>query len=172
MTENEERPTKLELHSFEIWKQYEKIAVHFNDLILRLRVQALGGVAAIAALAGFVLKEHPSGHIGWKVLAVAFAVLLIFWIALCLLDLLYYNRLLLGAVDAILEIESASQKGQFIRSLNLSTKIKAAVEGRSCRWRQSLWGPIIFYSVVAVVLIVLFIFAVCQGWYSVLPRGG
>jgi hypothetical protein len=172
VTENEERPAKLQLHSFELWEEYEKIAVHFNDLILRLRVQALGGVAAIAALAGFVLKEHPAGLIGWKVLAVAFAVLLIFWIALCLLDLLYYNPLLLGAVDAILEIESASQKGKFITSLNLSTKIKAAVENRCCRWRRSLCGPIIFYLLVAVVLIVLFLFSVWQGWPSVTPTGG
>lgn len=172
MTENEERPTKLELHSFELWKQYEKVAVHFNDLILRLRVQALGGVAAIAALAGFVLKEHPAGVIGWKVLAVAFAVLLIFWIALWLLDLLYYNPLLLGAVDAILEIESASQKGQFITSLNLSTKIKAAVEDRSCKWRRSLLGPIIFYSLVAFVLIALFLLSAWYGWCSVPPTGG
>jgi len=167
VTENEEGPTKLQLHSFELWKEYEKTAVHFNDLILRLRVQALGGVAAIAAFAGFVVKEHPSGLIGWKVLAVAFAVLLIFWIALFLLDLMYYNRLLLGAVDAILEIESASQKGEFITSLNLSTKIKAAVEDRSCRWRRSLRGPIIFYSLVAVVLIALFLFSAWQGCYSV-----
>lgn len=172
MTENEERPTKLELHSFEVWKQYEKIAVHFNDLILRLRVQALGGVAAIAALAGLVLKEHPSGLIGWKVIAVAFAVLIVFWIAVGLLDLLYYNPLLIGAVDAILEIESASQKEQFITSLNLSTKIKAAVEDRSCRWRRSLLGPIIFYLLVAVVLSGLFLLSAWYGWYSAPPTGG
>jgi len=169
VAENEERPTKLELHSFELWKHYENIAVHFNDLILRLRVQALGGVAAVAALASFLMKEHPTGLIGWQVLTVAFAVLLVFWIALWLLDRLYYNRLLLGAIDAILEIESASQKGEFITSLNLSTKIKAAVEDRSRRWRQSLLGPTIFYSLVAVVLGALFLFTAWHGWWCAVP---
>jgi hypothetical protein len=118
-----------------------------------------------------VLKEHPAGLIGWKVIAVAFAVLIVFWIAVGLLDLLYYNRLLLGAVDAILEIESASQNEKFITSLNLSTKIKAAVEDRSCRWRRSLLGPIIFYLLVAVVLSGLFLLSAWYGWCSMPPTG-
>jgi hypothetical protein len=159
VTENEEHPSQLELHSFKLWKEYEKIAVHFNDLILRLRVQALGGVAAISALAGLVLKEHPMGLIGWKVLAVAFAVLFFFWIALFFLDLLYYTPLLLGAVEAILEIEAANQKGEFVTWINLSTKIKDYVEHRSCKWHRSLLGPIIFYSIVAMVLMALFVFS-------------
>ncbi len=38
----------------------------------------------------------------------------------------------------------AGRKGQIITPLNLGTKIKAAVEDRSCRWRRSLWGPSFF----------------------------
>src|SRR5688500_4996729 len=36
----------------QLWTEYEKIAMHFNDLILRLRVQALSGITAILALSG------------------------------------------------------------------------------------------------------------------------
>lgn len=35
---------------FEVWTKYEDIAMHFNDLLIKLRTQALGGVAAISAL--------------------------------------------------------------------------------------------------------------------------
>ena len=33
-----------------LWVEYEKIAMHFNDLLIKLRTQSLGGLAAI----GFV----------------------------------------------------------------------------------------------------------------------
>jgi hypothetical protein len=41
MAKREGRPTKLELHAFELSKHYENLAVHFNDLILGLGIQAL-----------------------------------------------------------------------------------------------------------------------------------
>lgn len=37
---------------FNVWKEYEGIAMHFNELIIRLRTHALGGVAAISAIIG------------------------------------------------------------------------------------------------------------------------
>ena len=41
---------------YELWQKYEKVAMHFNDLIIRLRTQALAGVAALSALTGFFAK--------------------------------------------------------------------------------------------------------------------
>jgi hypothetical protein len=35
---------------FNRWLEYEKITMHFNDLLIRLRIQALGGLAAICAI--------------------------------------------------------------------------------------------------------------------------
>jgi hypothetical protein len=32
---------------FEVWTKYEDIAMHFNDLLIRLRTQALGAIAAL-----------------------------------------------------------------------------------------------------------------------------
>jgi hypothetical protein len=35
-----------------LWEKYEDIAMHFNDLLIRLRTQSLAGVAALSALVG------------------------------------------------------------------------------------------------------------------------
>jgi hypothetical protein len=42
----------------EVWKDYEEIAMHFNDLLIKLRTQALGGVAALSALVGIFGKTE------------------------------------------------------------------------------------------------------------------
>lgn len=41
----------------ELWEKYEQIAMHFNDLIIRLRTQALAGVAALSTLVGLFAKS-------------------------------------------------------------------------------------------------------------------
>ena len=41
----------------ELWEKYEEIAMHFNDLIIRLRTQALAGVAALSTLVGLFAKS-------------------------------------------------------------------------------------------------------------------
>lgn len=47
-----------------------------------------------------------------------------------ILDFMYYNRLLVGAVDALLEIEGQSKQSCRVDMLILSTKIEAAVAGQ------------------------------------------
>jgi len=47
------------INRFDLWKEYERVAMHFNDLIIRLRSQSLGGVAAFATLAGVVANQFP-----------------------------------------------------------------------------------------------------------------
>jgi hypothetical protein len=37
----------------ELWGKYEDIAMHFNELLIRLRTQALGAVATIVTAAGY-----------------------------------------------------------------------------------------------------------------------
>jgi hypothetical protein len=91
---------------FQMWKEYEAIAIHFNDLILKLRIQALGGVAAIAAIAGIVLKEAEDGKFQWNLLGFSFLALIPVWVAVWLLDFLYYTPLLYGAVEAIRKLET------------------------------------------------------------------
>jgi len=115
---------------FEAWKEYESIAVHFNDLLIRLRIQALGGVAAISALVGFLSKGDTPENFRWGILAVVFFILALFWIAVWILDFRYYHRLLLGAVASILRIEERSRTHTHIEALELSHNIERAVSGK------------------------------------------
>jgi hypothetical protein len=43
-----------------LWEKYEDIAMHFNDLLIRLRTQSLAGVAALSALVGIFSKDGPA----------------------------------------------------------------------------------------------------------------
>jgi len=71
----------------EVWKEYEKIAVHFNELIIRLRSQSLGVVAALATLVGVILHETGQGTARWNVMAAAFLCLI--WVTIWILDFCY-----------------------------------------------------------------------------------
>jgi hypothetical protein len=35
---------------FDVWDKYEAIAMHFNDLLIKLRTQALAAVAALSTI--------------------------------------------------------------------------------------------------------------------------
>src|SRR5262249_16191999 len=110
------------------WKEYEDVAMHFNDLIIRLRSQSLGGVAVFATLATVVIKTDISVTLRWEVMTGAFALLTVFWIAVWVLDLGYYNRLLCGAVAALLAIEKDSSGQKLVERIDLSTRIEKAVQ--------------------------------------------
>jgi hypothetical protein len=116
------------LNLFSIWQEYEQVAMHFNDLLIRLRTQALGGVAALAALAGVMVRGDLGPTLRWSVLVCAFLLLILFWVAVWILDMRYYNRLLHGAVQALLEIEEASRASKPASGLVLSTRIEETAE--------------------------------------------
>ncbi len=125
---------------FQVWQEYEKIAMHFNDLLIRLRTQALGGVAAVAVLAAVIVRGDISATLRWEVLAAAFLMLVLFWVAVFLLDECYYNRLLEGAVDAIVELEDCDINGKPFPGLKMSRRIEEVIAtgkpGRSATsWR-------------------------------------
>ena len=122
----------------DVWERHEKIAMHFNDLILKVRMQALGALAAVVTIGGVLLKTvQPEQHLSWGVVTSVFFILLAFWIAIWLLDFWYYNRLLTGAVDALLELEDAINSGAEI-DFNMSHKIEAAVLGKAPRKKGTL----------------------------------
>jgi hypothetical protein len=87
-----------------LWDKYEKVAMHFNELLIRLRTQALGAVATIVTATGFLMSHQPSDEPWWAVSAVSL-LLLIAWCTLWMIDVCYYSRLLRGAVNALLKIE-------------------------------------------------------------------
>jgi hypothetical protein len=85
----------------DVWEKYEDIAMHFNDLLIRLRTQALAAVAAISTLVTIFGKTGADPKLSWELAALVFSLLAVFWIAILVIDFCYNNRLLIGAVAAI-----------------------------------------------------------------------
>ena len=90
-----------------LWFHYETVAMHFNELIIQYRLQLMAGIGAIGAIAGYLVgskvAEESDRH---KLRAFISAGLLIILVAAAYLDLFYYNELLRGAVDALLELSA------------------------------------------------------------------
>jgi hypothetical protein len=126
--ENDKKICESDL--FNVWKEYESIAMHFNELIIRLRTHALGGVAAISAIIGYI-SSNSTSQIDWGFLSAVFFMLTIAWTAICYLDLGYYNKLLEGSVKAILEIEKIAAEQHYPVPLNLSITIESVIQGLS-----------------------------------------
>jgi len=101
--------------------------MHFNDLIMRLRTQAVGGLAGVVAISGFAVNftQKPGSDAPWIIFFGTLVFFLIAWGALWILDRWYYDQLLIGAVDAILELENKTLQSQ--HEINLSSKIRAKV---------------------------------------------
>ena len=96
---------------FALWDKYESVAMHFNELTIRLRTQALGALTGVVAISGFAVTfaQKAESRAQWVVLFGALLFFTFAWIAIWVLDLGYYNKLLWGAVQAILEHEEHTQ---------------------------------------------------------------
>jgi hypothetical protein len=114
----------------ELWEKYEEITMHFNDLIIRLRTQALAGVAALSTLVGVFAKTDlgPFSY-SWEIAGFVFVGLALFWVAIWILDFSYYNQLLIGSVAALLELEARSRTSNIALEINLSTLVEKSVSG-------------------------------------------
>ena len=132
------------------WQKYEAIAMHFNDLLMRFRTQALAGLAAVAALAGLLKGAQGIAALDVRVF---FCVLLVFWGAIWLLDQGYYSRLLSGAVKTLQDFE-ATTKDPETQSLRImmSTNIEKA---SGVRWKCVVFGFYLLISLGLLALIVL-----------------
>jgi len=139
----------------DLWAKYEDVAMHFNDLLIRLRTQALAGVAAVSTLVGIFTRTDPASiHISWQIATDVFALLIMFWVAIWAIDRCYYNRLLVGAVSALRAIEQESRKANPSLAIDLSTQIEHAVD-YSILDKRSWWeqyqaqiGVRLFYLIV------------------------
>jgi hypothetical protein len=167
-TVNSSQNGKAGFDLFATWQEYQKVAMHFNDLLIRIRSQSLAAVAAFATIAGVAVKgDSINTDLRWGILTGVFAILSIFWLAMWILDFKYYNRLLLGAVNALIAIEEASKSSSKISELYLSTKIEATVkENKSPTSRRFLasekTGRWAFYILVFTVLITGTIISSCN----------
>lgn len=72
--------------AFELWKEYEAIAMHFNDLLIRLRTQALAAIAALVTIIGIFAKSNAKAYTSWELVSFAFAILSVFWLAIWIID--------------------------------------------------------------------------------------
>jgi hypothetical protein len=137
-----------------LWAKYEDIAMHFNDLLMRLRSQSLAGIAAVSTLVGIFTKTgRTDAEVEWMAATAIFVAMGFFWIAIFCLDFFYYNRLLIGAVSAITELESKSASGAAV-VINMSTLIDAEFRSPTlCGKISSFTGVLWFYAIVFVVII-------------------
>jgi hypothetical protein len=151
---------------YELWDKYEQIAMRFNDLLIRLRTQALAGVATLTTIIGIFAKSEASTKTNWEMVAFALAVIIVFWLAVWVLDFTYYNRLPLGATAALFALEEESKHRLRVRSIDMSTQIREAVANRySWEKKQSLrlvLGRWVFYSLVLLALAGALAFAIYQ----------
>jgi hypothetical protein len=155
----------------ELWEKYEEIAMHFNDLIIRLRTQALAGVAALSTLVGLFAKSDlgPFSY-SWEIAGFVFLALALFWIAIWIIDFGYYNKLLIGAVAALLELEHESKTNNIAFEISLSTRVEQSVRGDlvfpdplSLKQKLRIWsGRWAFYIIVFVALIGGAMFSFCK----------
>jgi hypothetical protein len=125
-----------------LWKEYEGVAMHFNELLIRLRTQALGAVATIVTAAGLVLHQSGSTTTGeqWPAICAVSVLLLLVWGSLWMIDVSYYSKLLRGAVNALVEIENGSEE-----MINLSCHIEKLVTGKAGVSDRINWQVRFFY---------------------------
>jgi hypothetical protein len=103
-----------------------------------------------------VFAKSDPGHFGytWEIASCVFLALAAFWIAIWILDFSYYNKLLIGAVAALIELEKISATQKRISQIKLSTLVEQSVSSnvpfeltRRQRW-NILWGRWSFYLIV------------------------
>lgn len=109
---------------FEIWAKYEDIAMHFNGLIIQFRIQAVGGLAALATVGGLLLDKVEDRRTRFGAVALVSAVFAVAWSGIAALDLFYYSKLLKGAVAAIRRLERVYKP---VPKVDLSTSIESHV---------------------------------------------
>lgn len=140
----------LDAARIDLWKKYEDIAMHFNELIMRWRLQAIGGLAGLLTVAGFVVGDAESLVVWYRAMLILSGVLGSGWLGVACIDLFYYPRLLQGAVEAITDLEMG------MPGVTLSNKIEEKAK------RGSEVAPWAFYAAGFLPLVCIFGWAIWQ----------
>lgn len=106
----------------DLWFHYEQIAMHFNGLIIQYRLQIFGGLGVLSSFLIFLVNGKIIKEKIPYVRMLIVSALSIVFIAAAALDIFYYQKLLSGAVKAIVQLEKHHP------TLNISTMIKAEVD--------------------------------------------
>jgi len=138
-----------------LWAKYEDIAMHFNDLLMRLRSQSLAGIAAISTFVGIFTKGGSDDiRTDWLIATCIFTAAAMFWMAIWCLDILYYNRLLFGAVTALRQIEKETRDKTPTTGINISTLIEAEFrKPLTLAYVFRVQGVTLFYLIVLVAVV-------------------
>ena len=140
---------------YQVWLESEKIAVHFNEMLMQLRLRALAGISLLVTLAGLFSGETAS-EVNWGFLSWVLFILLFVWLAIFVIDKFYYQKLLSGAVEAIIEIENSTTDDEV--PLKLSTKIRNKVTNGK-EGIDSMYAVGWFYFIIGFLLLCLLTFA-------------
>lgn len=133
----------IEQTTIDLWFHYEQVAMHFNEMIIQYRLQLMGGISAIGTIAGYLVGQKVESPYRRHMLRAYISLgILVIIIAAAILDVYYYNELLRGAVDAILEIESKHDE------LSLSTNIKARFPNSATTIIKTVYGLLILPLVI------------------------
>ena len=131
------------MNKIEVWIEYEKIAMHFNTLLIQLRIRALASIAVITTILAYITKTSESIETQATILGYALIILSIIWIAIYIIDIHYYNKLLLGAVNAITDLEEGDED-----TIKFSSTVKNTVNGE----KIFIAPIIIFYLIIFLLL--------------------
>lgn len=148
-----------------LWAKYEDIAMHFNNLLMKLRTHSLAVIAALSTAVGIFAKDGVDAFtLDWGAAEALFIAMALFWIAIATLDFGYYNRLLLSAVKAITELEAAYKPGtKFTVGIRISSAIED--EFKTGFWkapRARLHGVIWFYGIVLIAIFAGIVYSHCM----------
>jgi hypothetical protein len=120
---------KEETQYFRYWSRCEDVTMHFNELSIKFRLQAISGLAVTGAIAGALVKTSDASS--WILLGGGLALLAVFWLAAAWIDFFYYGRLLRGAIEELQRVEALSGSGD---GINLSTSIESATKQTKWQW--------------------------------------
>lgn len=165
MTEPESKPVGS-LDAQALWNKYEDIAMHFNDLLMRLRSQSIAGIAALSTIVGVLTKSDVAD---WLVAAMIFVAMALVWVAIWCIDFLYYNVLLVGAVTAIKQLEVETQRGGPPHGINMSTLIEDQFAKPANI--SSFHGVLLFYGIVLLLLVAGAMFCLIMHWQEPVATG-
>jgi hypothetical protein len=150
-----QRVKEVSKQAMYLWRHYEAVAMHFNDLIMRWRLQAIGGLAALVTAAGFVVGGADDLGVRYRAMFLLGITLLFGWGGVACIDVFYYRRLLAGAVEALIILEDK------VPDVKLSTLVERHAKS------GSEWAPVAFYLIGAVPLFLI------VGWaaYNIIVGG-
>jgi hypothetical protein len=138
-----------------LWSKYEDIAMHFNELILKIRTYAIGGLATAATICIGIAQATSNSLERWITFQLIFACLSTIWLAIWIIDRAYYSKLLQGSVDEIIRLENEITTNQILPiKLLLSSTIHTKLRSSSIPN-----SPHVFYGLPFFILLIGFAFS-------------